>query len=128
MDKNFEWAYLVGGANPYEHVSSYVKDPEGKGIHTTNCLYMQNPPVMKYKILCNIIKTIKRVGVELTGGRSITVGATFDSGPEFAKSSFKYKRHNEICLGNDMELAIMVCCYGVLNGDSERYAACFDEI
>ena len=123
MDKSFEWAYLVGGANPYEYASRQETDPDGKGLHTTNYLYMDNPPVMTYKILRNIIKIIKRVGAELTGGKSITVGATFDPGPEFAKSSFKYKRHNEICLGNDMGPATMVCCYGVLNGDSERYAA-----
>ena len=123
MDKSFEWAYLIGGANPKENKRPPVIDPNETGLHTRNYLYIENPPVMTYRILNNIIKTIKRVGTEFTGGKSITVGATFDPGPEFAKSSFKYERHNEICLGNDMGKKTMVCCYGVLNGDTETYAA-----
>lgn len=128
MDKSFEWAYLVGYANPDMYVDTSAVDPEGSSLFAANYLYMKNPPVMTYKILRSIIKTIKRVGAELTGGKSITVGATFDPGPEFAKSSFKYERHNEICLGNDTGPATMVCCYGVLNGDSKRYAAYPDGI
>ncbi len=127
LDKSFEWAYFIGGANPKENHPKDI-DPDGQGLHTRNYLYIENPPVMTYKILKNIIRTIKAVGTEMTGGKNITVGATFDPGPEFAKSSFKYERHNEICLGNDMGLATMVCCYGVLNGDSKKYAAYPDGI
>lgn len=128
MDKSFEWAYLIGGANHRRPFDKPASDPEWKGLHVTSYKYMENPPIMTYKILKQIIKTIKEVGGELTGGKKITVGATFDPGPEFAKSSFKYERHNEICLGNDMGPTSMVCCYGVLNGDSESYAAYPDGI
>jgi hypothetical protein len=116
MDESFEWAYLIGNAN------KPLDSPHGS-IHERSCLYMENPPIMTYNILRSIIKTIKRIGMELTGGKQINVGATFDPGPEFAKSSFKYERHNEICLGNDMGHSTMVCCYGILNGDSHSYAA-----
>lgn len=116
MDESFEWAYLIGDANK-------PLDSPHRNLHARSYLYMENPPIMTYNILRSIIKTIKRIGTELTGGKQINVGATFDPGPEFAKSSFKYERHNEICLGNDMGRSTMVCCYGVLNGDSERYAA-----
>lgn len=128
MEQSFEWAYLIGGANPREGKAALARDPKKTGLHTTNYLYLENPPVMTYQILKNIIKTIKLVGTEVTGGKKITVGATFDPGPEFAKSSFKYERHNEICLGNAMGAATMVCCYGVLNSDSKQYAAYPDGI
>lgn len=126
LDDSFEWAYLIGGANPRMETSDV--DPQGTALHTRNYLYTENPPVMTYGILKNIISTIKRVGTELTQGKKITVGATFDPGPEFAKSSFKFERHNEICLGADMGVGSMVCGYGVLNGDSDKYAAYPDGI
>lgn len=116
MDERFEWSYLIGDANK-------PLDSPRRNLHARSYLYMENPPIMTYNILGSIIKTIKRIGAELTGGKQITVGATFDPGPEFAKSSFKYERHNEICLGNDMGHSTMVCCYGILNGDSHSYAA-----
>lgn len=120
-DRRFEWACYVGGANSRENPTN--ADPTGTGLHTRSYLYMENPPVMTYGILKKIIGKIKLIGAEMTGGKKITVGATFDPGPEFAKSPFKYERHNEICLGDDMGKATMVCCYGVLNADSEKYAA-----
>ena len=58
MDKSFEWAYLIGGANPKENKRPPVIDPNETGLHTRNYLYIENPPVMTYRILNNIIKTI----------------------------------------------------------------------
>ena len=92
MDESFEWSYLIGDANK-------PLDSPHRSLYARSYLYMENPPIMTYNILRSIIKTIKRIGTELTGGKQINVGATFDPGPEFAKSSFKYERHNEICLG-----------------------------
>ncbi len=48
--------------------------------------------------------------------------ATFDPGPEFAKSKFKYEKHEEICLANTMGKASMVTCYATLNADAGKYA------
>ena len=125
MNKSFEWAYRIGDANKPDALDAinWRTDSEKIDLHSANYFYIENPPIMTYTILAGIIKTIKSVGTELTGGKKITVGATFDPGPEFAKSSFKYERHREICMGNDMGKATMVCCYSVLNGDSEKYAA-----
>lgn len=130
QEQNFEWAYRIGDANKPEapDANNWHTNSEKIYLHAANYLYMENPPIMTYAILAKIINTIKSVGQELTGGKKITVGATFDPGPEFAKSSFKYERHNEICLGNDMGTATMVCCYGVLNGDTHKYAAYPDGI
>lgn len=124
-EQSFEWAYRIGDANKPEapDANNWRTNSKKIYLHSANYLYIENPPTMTYAILADIIKTIKAVGRELTGGKKITVGATFDPGPEFAKSSFKYQRHNEICLGNDMGKATMVCCYGVLNGDTNKYAA-----
>ena len=54
--------------------------------------------------------------------------ATFDPGPEFAKSSFKYERHEEIWLCRWEGAPSFVCCYGTLKGDARRYAAYPDGI
>lgn len=120
LDEKFEWARYIGGANP-RTTWDKVNDPERIGLHTTNYLYIKNPPSFTYRILKRIIEIIKRVGTEVTG-KPIRVGATFDPGPEFAKSDFKYKRHEEILLGDTMGQKSFVCCYAVLHADTYHYA------
>ncbi len=117
----FEWDRFIGGANTRQNWDK-VNDPEGVGLHTRHYDYMTNPPVMHYTDLKNIIATLKRVGKEITG-RNILVGETFDPGPEFALSDFKYNRHNEICEGGSMGKKSMVCCYNTLHADDRAYAA-----
>ncbi len=122
LDSAFEWAYFVGGANNKE--PNHTKyDPEGIGLHSTRYLYMDNPPKMTYRILKKIIDTLKETCKKEFPGKKVRVGATFDPGPEFALSDFKYERHNEVCLGSDMGKGSMVCSYGILNGDNHPYAA-----
>lgn len=120
LDEEFEWARYIGGANP-RTTWNKVSDPEGKGLHTTYYLYMDNPPAFTYRILKRIIEIIKKIGMEITG-KPIRVGATFDPGPEFAKSDFKYRRHEEILLGDTMGKKSFVCCYSVLHEDKCSYA------
>ena len=88
-DDSFEWAYWIGGANNREGDTSAI-DPDGIGLHSTNYLYVDNPPTMTYAILKKIVQTIKQPGKAMFPGKDIHVGTTFDPGPEFAKSSFKY--------------------------------------
>ena len=76
-------------------------DPQRIGLHNTYYHYIDNPPVFTYKTLKKIISIIKIVGLKITG-KQIRVGATFDPGPEFAKSEFKFVKHEEICTGNTM--------------------------
>jgi hypothetical protein len=119
-DDEIEWAKYIGGANPREKWD-IKRDPEKIGLHNTYYLYNDSPPVITYRTLKNIIFIIKKVGYEITQ-KSIRVGATFDPGPEFAKSEFKYTNHNECCNGNTMGVKSFVSCYSKLNSDNIKYA------
>lgn len=115
-----EWAKYIGGANPRREWNT-TADPEGLGLHTRYYLYMDNPPVLTYGILKDIVAAIKTIGAEITG-KPVRVGSTFDPGPEFAKSDFKYVRHEEICFGDTMGKKSFVCCYSLLHADENSYA------
>lgn len=121
MEETFEWSRFIGGANPRMKWDK-KNDPERINLHATYYLYREVTEEFTYGDYKRIIKTIKKIGEEVTG-KSVRVGATFDPGPEFAKSDFKYNRHNEICIGESMGQSSMVCCYGVLKGDNRPYAA-----
>ncbi len=126
LDEPFEWCYFLGVANRRRKWNTKT-DPEGVSLHAHHHLYIEHPPVMTYRILKTIIAAIKRVGKEMLG-KDIRVGETFDPGPEFAKSDFKYNRHNEICTGADMGNTSMVCSYTRLHADSVPYAGFPDGI
>ncbi len=120
LDK-FEWARLIGGANVKMNWDK-KNDPEGLGLHTRCYDYTENPPEYTYGDLKTIVNILKSTGKRITG-KPVFIGATFDPGPEFARSDFKYKYHNEICEGASMGKKSMVCCYYTLNADSRHYAA-----
>lgn len=120
LNEAFEWSQYIGGANPREDWNPKA-DPDRIGLHTRNYEYMENPPVMTYRIQRLINDTIKRIGTEITG-KPVRIGATFDPGPEFAKSEFKYTKHEEICVGESMGRKSMVCCYSLLHEDKDYYA------
>ncbi len=121
-DTPFEWAYWVGNANATPATHASRSDPEGVGLHSRPWRYLPEPPVMTYGILKRIVATLRRVGGEILEGKPIRVGTTFDPGPEFAKSDFKYRRHNEICRGNTIGVKSFVCSYATLHGDDRPYA------
>ena len=116
----FEWAKYIGVANPRNETDRRY-DPDGKGIHMAPVPYMKNPPSFTYAWLKGLVREIKKTGRKYTGS-PVKVVATFDPGPEFAKSSFKYERHNEICMADSLGKASFVCCYAELKGDGRRYA------
>ncbi|MFO0925988.1 MAG: hypothetical protein U0736_02990 [Gemmataceae bacterium] len=118
LDDPIEWARYIGHPNPREPVKG---DPEKQALHSRARLYMDDPPKHTYRTLAAIVRTIRDVGRQELG-KPIRVGATFDPGGEFARSPFKYERHNEICLGGTMGRGSFVCCYGVLHGDTRAYA------
>ena len=118
MDDRIEWARYIGGANPPPPEPG---KPPRTDLHGANYLYMPNPPEITYATLKRIVATLKEVGRRVLD-KPIRVGATFDPGPEFAKSPFKYQRHREICMGNTMGYTLWVCCYATLNEDHEPYA------
>lgn len=126
LDEEMEWAKYIGGANPRTEWDK-KRDPEGIGLHTKYYLYMDKPPVITYRTLRRITDTIKKIGKDMTG-KPVRVGATFDPGPEFAKSDFKYNRHEEICMGDAMGVKSFVCSYTILHEDKVSYAGFPDGI
>ena len=119
LDDEIEWAQYIGIANPT--TQALRSGPQGKSLHERPWLYMENPPRITYRSLKTIVTTLKEVGQMLTG-KPVTVGATFDPGPEFAPSAFKYQRHPEIALGDTMGSKQWVSCTARLKADTRPYA------
>lgn len=125
----FEWAKYIGFAN--EECFSHIQDKDNPRIAR---LYTEDPVPMTYGDLKRIVAGFKRVAAERFGVR-MEVGATFDAGPEFAYSDFKYKHHPEI---NRAELGgrfvalkadyTVVCTWSKLKADQANYAAYPDGI
>lgn len=125
LQEEFDWCKYIGNANPK---ASYdcEGDPDKIGLHAKTYLYMDEPPVMTYGTLQRIIAALKKAGREVLGSRKIRVGETFDPGPEFAKSHFKYEKHPEICAEFDYKSQndlSFVCAYHTLHADDTSYAS-----
>ena len=87
----FEWCKFVGTANLPELSPG---EPMETSLHERKQKYTENPPKFTYKTLKNIIFELKKEGKRCFPEAEIRVGETFDIGPEFAISDFKYSRHN----------------------------------
>ena len=123
MSVPLEWARYFGLANPPLTAPSW--DPNRSGLHTNPRYFTDNPVTITYGDLKHIITVIKRTGKRLTGF-DIQAGATFDPGPEFAISPFKFKLHKEISEkhmeGSNIS-AGWVHCTSTLHADEKSYAA-----
>ncbi len=128
MEDAFEWCRYIGIGN---WDRSLTKNPDENkadyNLHKFPLLYMENPPEMTYGDLKNIIAALKKVGYEETG-LDIEVGETFDPGPEFAYSWFKYERHPEIASGTIMGKKRWVHCASRMHAEKRTYAAYPDGI
>jgi len=124
LDSKFEWCKFIGVANAkFFEKKPDPNDPQERCNHRKPWTYMENPPERDYAWLKKLVSKIKSIGARLTG-KPVDAVTTFDPGPEFAISEFKYKRHPEICMGESSEaLWHFVCCYATLHADSRRYAA-----
>jgi hypothetical protein len=118
LDDRVEWAHYIGHPNPRQLVAN---DRDKKALHSGGYLYRESPAAMTYRDLAAIVAALKQQGREILGV-PVEVGATFDPGGEFARSEFKYARHNEICLADTMGRGSFVCCYATLNADRQPYA------
>lgn len=118
LSQPLEWARYMGNPNTDHEVGS---GPKELSLHERAYLYIDNPPAFTYGDLKFIVRTLKETGRDITG-KPIRIGATFDPGPEFARSDFKYKRHMEILGGNAMGHKTFVSCYSTLNADTVSYA------
>lgn len=120
LQKEFEWAYWIGTGNR-ELLGE--NEPKETSPHDKKQYYIDNPPVMTYGILKEIISTFKEIGKSMFPDATIRVGETFDIGPEFSYSDFKYHRHPEICKGNrKIDDFGFVDATALLNGDLYMYA------
>ena len=121
INDEFEWGRYIGVGNPQcvDRSQGGLWDDD-RWVHVTPVIYTENPPVMHYSDLARIIATVKRVGKRMTGF-DIAVGETFDPGPEFAYSEFKFERYNELNKGQIM--GAWIHCAGTLKGDTRKYAA-----
>ncbi len=121
MQDEFDWCCWIGNA----------QCPQGDDpldteytLHQRKFPYMENPPVMTYEILKTIIACIKEEGRAIFPNAKIRVGQTFDLGPEFAVSQFKYVRHPEICTSSSgCDGYGFVDGTAILKGDTRKYAA-----
>ena len=120
-DDSFEWCYFLGTAN-----LPLLGEGESPAIslHERAQLYTDKPVKMTYGILKNIVSTLKEVGRRRFPKAKILIGETFDIGPEFAKSDFKYGRHKEITQGSSaVDKYGFIDSTATLHGDSTPYAA-----
>ncbi len=120
LNASFEWCCYLGTAN---NPTIEADDRIDLSLHTKKRLYMEKPPVMTYQALKTIVRILKEEGHKLFPDARIMVGDTFDIGPEFAYSDFKYNRHSEICTGSKMDHFGMVDATAHLKGDKHAYAA-----
>lgn len=129
LQREIEWGRYIGFAN--EEYFGHIKDDKDPRIATP---YISEPARITYGDLQVIIVSFKRIAAERYGIR-MEVGATFDAGPEFAYSDFKYKFHPEI---NRAEVGgqfislkadyTVVCSWSKLKEDHAAYAAYPDGI
>ncbi len=128
IDDKMEWGKYIGNANPRPEFPA-VKLNEANprmDVHVQPCYYMENPPEITYRDLARIIAAIKRVGKRVTG-KEVRVVETFDPGPEFAYSDFKFHRHPELNKGTMMAKQ-WIHCAANLDADNYVYAAYPDGI
>ena len=120
LDDVFEWARFVGTAN-----LPYLEDgePLETSLHKRKQDYIKNAPVMTYGTLKTIISCLKEEGKKAFPAAVIRVGETFDIGPEFAISDFKYNRHTEICSGSRLDKHGFVDATATLHADNRYYSA-----
>lgn len=120
LDESFEWARFIGFNNTAAAPYGEDKEPERVAIP-----YRDHTPTVTYRDLARLVATIKEVGHER--GIRTRVGATFDPGPEFAPSSFKFERHPEVVArGEDIGIGpiiAMVRHFSELTADDHGYAA-----
>ena len=120
-EDEFEWCRFVGTAN---HPLLQGDEPRETSLHDRKQNYMENAPIMTYGILKTIVACFKEEGARAFPSAKIRVGATFDIGPEFAISDFKYRRHPEVCHTiNHFDPLLFVDSTALLHKDNYPYAA-----
>lgn len=120
LDDEFEWCRFIGTANLPKLSGD---EPLETSLHQRKQDYIENPPKMTYGILKTIVSCLKEAGMAVFPNATVRIGETFDIGPEFAISDFKYNRHTEICSGAKLDRRGFVDATATLSADSHPYAA-----
>lgn len=121
LEQPLEWARYIGFCN-------HARDAYGGSHHgpERNAIpYVPHPAEMRFADLKAIVAALRGAGGELLQ-RPISIGATFDPGPEFAESPFKYSRHREIIVPKRVggrPTFPMVDAAATLHADAQPYAA-----
>lgn len=121
----FDWCCWFGTANLPDLGPD---DDPAISPHKRRRPYIQNPPRRTYADLKRIIASLKEAAKEVCPQARILVGETFDIGPEFAVSEFKYRRHPELCPGFRLDNCGFVDCTAFLHADERPYAGFPDGI
>lgn len=116
-----EWARYIGFCNAERNAYAQAHhNPSRNAI-----LFTPKPRKMSYQDLRAIITALRTTGAELLK-KPISIGATFDPGPEFAESPFKYNLHPEIIVPKRVSgrpTFPMVDATATLHADPRVYAA-----
>lgn len=126
-DTEIEWGHYIGGANNTKGWNKEI-DPDRVSLHSRYYEYLEARPTFTYGTVKRIVELIKEIGNRTNSGKNVRVGATFDPGPEFAKSKFKYENHRECCRGGAIGAKSFVCSYSTLHADDFHYAGFPDGI
>lgn len=123
MAQRIEWARFIGFCNSEYDIYAHSHETRSERVAKP---YVHSPVEITYGDLRLIVATLNDVAKSELG-LDFSVGATFDPGPEFAPSPFKYDRHSEI-IGGGRASAVgasfpMVDAAAVLHADESTYAA-----
>ncbi len=119
LSDTFEWCYFISTAN----------SPAEFGSEWGGKKYRDDPGIMTYGKLRFITDTLRQTGKDLFPDKEISIIETFDIGPEFAISDFKYRRHREVLGGHGEGIRTMfIDSTATLAKDTCKYAAYPDGI
>ncbi len=125
-EDTFEWAYWIGVAAP-SPAPPNLTEREKMNTHLFPKKYREDAAPRSFRWLRQIIAILRERGKAITE-KKILIGTTFDNGPEFAISDFKYKWHREILIGSTAGKNRTVGCTAHLHADTRHYAAFPDGI
>ncbi len=121
LDAPLEWDYWCGVANPNPDPPAGLSERALRNTHLRPVKYRPDAKPRTFRWLRRLIEILREVGME-ESGRPVRIGATFDNGPEFAISDFKFRRHREIAQAHSLYPNSFVVCNSTLHADSGAYA------
>ena len=116
-----EWNYWYGVANPDPNPPAGLSERAWKNTHLRPVKFRPDAAPRTYGWLKRLIAVLRETGAEI-GGKPVRIGATFDNGPEFAVSAFKYRKHPEIAQAHTLYPHSFVVCTAALHADPQPYA------